>query len=90
MSPKSAGRRSWHCNSATSHPISPLKPLQGKLQVPRVAGSSWGVLFTHPKDYTPVCTTELGAAARLRPELDKRGVKVIGLSVDPLDWHEGW
>jgi alkyl hydroperoxide reductase subunit AhpC len=54
------------------------------------AGDSWVVLFSHPKDYTPVCTTELGAVARLKPEFEKRHAKVIGLSVDPLKDHEGW
>jgi alkyl hydroperoxide reductase subunit AhpC len=63
---------------------------QGPIQFHQWLGNSWGVLFSHPKDFTPVCTTELGYTERLRPEFEKRGVKVIGLSVDAVGDHERW
>lgn len=62
----------------------------GSLRFHEWIGDSWAVLFSHPKDYTPVCTTELGRVAALAPEFEKRDCKVIGLSVDPLDDHLGW
>ena len=62
----------------------------GPIRLHGYLGDSWGVLFSHPRDYTPVCTTELAEVARLRPEWDKRNVKPIGLSVDPVDRHGGW
>ena len=63
---------------------------EGKLHFYDWAGDNWVLFFSHPKDFTPVCTTELGAVAKLKPEFDKRGVKVLGLSVDPVSNHEKW
>jgi alkyl hydroperoxide reductase subunit AhpC len=63
---------------------------EGPLRFHDWLGDNWGVLFSHPKDFTPVCTTELGEVARIKAEFDRRGVRVIGLSVDPLDAHHRW
>src|SRR5947209_5817100 len=63
---------------------------EGRINFHDWMGDSWVVLFSHPKDFTPVCTTELGYMARIKPEFDRRGVKIIALSVDPVDEHGQW
>src|SRR3979490_2912170 len=63
---------------------------EGRIKFHDLLGDPWGVLFSHPKDFTPVCTTELGYMASIKPEFDRRGVKIIGLSVDPAERHAEW
>jgi alkyl hydroperoxide reductase subunit AhpC len=67
-----------------------VETTEGKLNLYEYLGDGWGVLFSHPKDYTPVCTTELGAVAKLKDQFAKRNAKVIAVSVDPLESHTGW
>ena len=63
---------------------------EGQINFHEWLGDSWGILFSHPKDFTPVCTTELGTVARIMPEFKKRNVNVLAISVDPMDAHKGW
>ncbi|HEY1701748.1 MAG TPA: peroxiredoxin [Trebonia sp.] len=63
---------------------------EGEINFHEWLGDSWGVIFSHPKDFTPICTTELGTLAKVKPEFDRRGVKILALSVDPVEKHQGW
>ena len=74
----------------TPRPTSRRTATEGTIHFHDWIGDSWAVLFSHPKDFTPVCTTELGYMASIKPEFDRRGVKIIGLSVDPTDRHADW
>jgi alkyl hydroperoxide reductase subunit AhpC len=77
-------------NLGSEAPDFEAETTEGRISFHDWLGDSWGVLFSHPKDFTPVCTTELGYMASAKPEFDSRGVKIIGLSVDPLGKHEEW
>ena len=77
-------------NINTMAPDFTAETTMGTISFHEWLGGNWGIMFSHPKDFTPVCTTELGYMAKMKPEFDKRGVKVIGLSVDLVDKHAGW
>ncbi len=74
----------------TDAPDFDAQTTEGPIRFHEWLGTSWGVIFSHPKDFTPVCTTELGYMARIKPEFDKRNVKIIGLSIDPVERHADW
>jgi thioredoxin-dependent peroxiredoxin len=77
-------------NIADTAPDFEAATTEGPIRFHEWLGEAWGVLFSHPKDFTPVCTTELGYVARIKPEFERRGVKIIGLSVDPVERHLAW
>jgi alkyl hydroperoxide reductase subunit AhpC len=79
-----------HLNIGDTAPDFEAETTEGRISFHDWIGDSWAVLFSHPKDFTPVCTTELGYMARINPDFQKRNTKIIGLSVDPLDRHEKW
>src|SRR6202030_1686231 len=84
----------WRCDMSLrigdTAPDFEVETTEGRIRFHEWLGGSWGVLFSHPKDFTPVCTTELGYMARLKPEFDKRNTRVIGLSIDPVGDHKKW
>jgi alkyl hydroperoxide reductase subunit AhpC len=87
---KVAGRETMALRLGDTVPDFTAETSEGTLSLYDYLGDGWGVLFSHPADFTPVCTTELGTVAKLKPEWDKRNTKVIGLSVDPLGSHKEW
>jgi alkyl hydroperoxide reductase subunit AhpC len=88
--PPSAKERQMTLKIGDTAPDFEADTTEGRIRFHEWLGDGWGVLFSHPKDFTPVCTTELGYMARIKPEFDKRNVKIIGLSVDPVGDHSRW